>query len=362
MRTVEVKLNQGNYQILIGQGLLITAADNLKQLGSGKRVIMVTHPSVKQLYGDALQNNLKAAGMSPEVLEVPEGEENKSLEQASRLYHELSRLQAERTTTILALGGGVIGDLAGFVAATYMRGMPLVQVPTTLLAQVDSSIGGKTAVNQGKIKNTIGVFYQPSLVIADIAALKTLPENEFVNGMAEIIKYGIIQDEVLFRLLENNVERVKNRDESFLEEIVFRCASIKADVVGKDEKDTGLRNILNFGHTLGHAIETVSDFGIGHGKSVASGMIIASRISRKMGLLSESEFNRIKYIICQYGLPVQTSGWDVKELMQATQYDKKRASGRMRMVLVRKIGEVFISEGVNPNLVQETLEEMDAEA
>jgi 3-dehydroquinate synthase len=362
MRKIEVNLNQAVYSILIGPGLLNTVADCLKQLHAGDRVILVTHPRLKQLYGNSLLKSLKEAGLSPELVEAPEGEESKSLAQASVLYNEFSRLQVERITPVLALGGGVIGDLAGFVAATYMRGIPLVQAPTTLLAQVDSSIGGKTAVNQATLKNIIGVFYQPRMVIADISALRTLPDNEMVNGMAEIIKYGVIRDEVLFSLLENQADSLMRRDESFLEEIVYRCASIKAGVTEKDEKDTGLRNILNFGHTVGHAVEAVSDFGVSHGNAVAMGMIAAARISLKMGIFSESEYNRLKSVIIRYGLPVEVAGWPVQDLMQAMQHDKKRAGGRLRMVLVRKMGEVFINDEVDPSLVQQTLEEMNAEA
>lgn len=361
MKKIEVKLGQGGYPVLIGHGLLSSVADHLKKLYTGDRVIVVTHPRINRLHGSSLLKNLQNLGLSFELLEVPEGEEHKSLEEASALYDEFGRCQVDRTTPVLALGGGVIGDLAGFAAATYMRGVPLVQLPTTLLAMVDSSIGGKTAVNHGKIKNTIGVFYQPVLVAADIAVLKTLPENEFINGMAEIIKYGFIQDNQLFYILENNLESIKHREESYLEEIVYRCASIKARVVEQDEKDTGLRNILNFGHTVGHAIEAVSDFNVSHGQAVAAGMVAASKISLKMGLLAVTEFERIKSVIFRYGLPVDVASWPIEDLMQAMKHDKKRAGNRMRMVLVRKIGEVFIDQDIDPSLVQRTLEEMNAE-
>lgn len=357
MRRVEVKTTGGDYDILIGPGLLQYIPDYLASLGFTGKVVIITNPVLRDLYGNSLKDKLAAVGFNPALLEVPEGEENKSLEQAGKLYTGLSSFQAERTTPVLALGGGVIGDLAGFVAATYMRGMPLVQVPTTLLSQVDSSIGGKTAVNYGKLKNTIGAFYQPKLVAADISTLKTLPEDEFVNGLAEIIKYGIIRDEGLFRLLES-AGRKEQKEEAFLEEIIFRCASIKAAVVGEDEKDTGLRNILNFGHTVGHAIETVSDFRVGHGKAVAAGMIAAGRVSQKMGLLPPSELNRIESIIVKNGLPVNFQGLDVQKIMLAIKHDKKRIGGQIRMVLARNIGDVLINDKVSPVLVQQVLEEL----
>jgi len=357
MKKVEIKLDMGSYSVLIGPGLINSLADELNKINTGDRVILVTHPCVKQLWGNHVLNSLQAEALFPSLLEVPEGEEYKSLEQASALYNELSRLQVDRTTPVLALGGGVIGDLAGFVAATYMRGIPLVQLPTTLLAQVDSSVGGKTAVNQGKLKNLIGVFYQPRLVIADITTLKTLPECEYVNGLAEIVKYGLIQDEVLFSLLENNCDSIKQRDESLMEEIIYRCVSIKAGVVEQDEKDTGLRNILNFGHTVGHAIEAVSGFGVSHGKAVAMGIVAASKISLKMGLFSRSDYVRIKSLISRFGLPVDLAGYPVEDLMLAIKHDKKRAAGRLRMVLIKNAGEVFIDEDVDPSLVSQTLED-----
>ncbi len=357
MKKVEIKLDMGSYSVLIGPGLINSIADELNKIIDGDRVILVTHPCVKQLHGNHVLNRLQAGALFPSLLEVPEGEEYKSLEQASDLYKELSRLQVDRTTPVLALGGGVIGDLAGFVAATYMRGIPLVQLPTTLLAQVDSSVGGKTAVNQGKLKNIIGVFYQPRLVIADITTLKTLPECEYVNGLAEIVKYGLIQDEVLFGLLEKNCDSIKQRDESLMEEIIYRCVSIKAGVVEQDEKDTGLRNILNFGHTVGHAIEAVSGFSVSHGKAVAMGIVAASKISLKMGLFSRSDYVRIKSLISRFGLPVDLAGYPVEDLMLAIKHDKKRAAGRLRMVLIKKAGEVFIDEDVDPSLVSQTLED-----
>jgi 3-dehydroquinate synthase len=264
MREIEVRLGS-NYRIHIGRGILSQLGHWLKQGGASDKLVIITHPLLKRLYGDSLQENLTREGFKATTLLVPEGEEQKSLETAGRLYSELSNFHAERTTPVLALGGGVIGDLAGFVAATYLRGVPLVQIPTTLLAQVDSSIGGKVAVDHDQLKNKIGAFYQPRLVVSDITVLSTLSVEELGDGLAEVIKYAVIRDKGFFTYLEENLDKVSSLDSGVLEEIVFRSARIKAEIVEKDERDSGLRNILNYGHTVGHAIEAVSDFTVRHG-------------------------------------------------------------------------------------------------
>jgi 3-dehydroquinate synthase len=362
MKTIEVKLSHSSYGIKIGPGLLSLVGEQLTGLGFRQKVVIVTNPAIKDLYGNMLEKSATESVLSPIFLEVPEGEQNKSLEWAGKLYTQLIDIQVERTTPILALGGGVIGDLAGFVAATYMRGVPLVHVPTTLLAQVDSSIGGKTAVNHGSSKNMIGAFYQPGLVLDDISTLRSLPEKEIENGLAETIKYGIIRDKGLFELIESNILQIKKLDEKLIEEIVFRCAAIKAEVVEKDEKDTGLRNILNYGHTVGHAVETVSKFKIKHGEAVAIGMVAAGMISNKMGLLPASELYRIKSVIIKAGLPAAFWNLDVTDILQAMTHDKKRVAGKMRMVLNINIGEVILNDDVSTQLVEQVLKEMYEEA
>ena len=256
MRKIGVRLGSNSYNIHIGSGLLMQTGHLLKENGFAGTLVIITNPIVKRLYGSALKQNLAKEGFKITVLQVPDGEEQKSLEVAARLYTDLSNLYCERTTPILALGGGVIGDLTGFVAATYMRGVPLIQIPTTLLAQVDSSIGGKAALDHGQLKNKIGAFYQPRLVISDISTLRTLPTKEFIGGLAEVIKYAVIRDKEFFAYLERNIDQIKSLDERLLEEIVYRSSQIKAEIVEKDEKDLGLRNILNYGHTVGHAIES----------------------------------------------------------------------------------------------------------
>ncbi len=355
MRKIEVRLGGNSYQIHIGRGILSRLGLWLKQSWATDKLVIVTHPSVERLYGNALRQKLTQQGFEVTVLLVPEGEEQKSLETAGRLYSELSDFRAERTTPIIALGGGVIGDLAGFVAATYLRGVPLVQAPTTLLAQVDSSIGGKVAVDHNHLKNKIGAFYQPGLVVSDIATLSTLPAGELGYGLAEVIKYGVIGDEGLFTYLEENLDRIRSLDSIALEEIVFHSAGIKAGVVEKDERDSGLRNILNYGHTVGHAIETVSGFTVGHGQAVAVGMVVAGKISNRLGMFGNDEQIRLKRLIQRAGLPTEFPGLDVDMVIQAMEHDKKIRHGRIRFVLPKSIGEVFVTDEVTPSLIEQVL-------
>jgi len=355
MRKVKVALGIKSYQVYIGSGLLAQAGCWLSENGFSGKLVIITDTTVNKLYGEALSQRLTEDGFNVSTLLVPEGEEQKSLETAGRLYHELTSSHAERTTPILALGGGVIGDLAGFVAATYLRGVPLVQIPTTLLAQVDSSVGGKVAVDHGQLKNMIGAFYQPRLVIADTDTLKTLPAEELANGLAEVIKSAAIRDEEFFAFLEGNLERIKALDEKALEESVFQSVKIKAEVVEKDELDSGLRNILNYGHTIGHAIESVSDFKIKHGEAVAIGMLAAARISNKMGMLDENEVVRLKKVIAGASLPTEMPDLKVTEIMQTMRHDKKVRQDKIRFVLLKSIGNALITDEVNPSLVEQVL-------
>jgi 3-dehydroquinate synthase len=253
------------------------------------------------------------------------------------------------------LGGGVIGDLAGFVAATYQRGVPLVQIPTTLLAQVDSSIGGKVAVNHGQLKNNIGAFYQPKVVITDIGTLKTLDAREFNNGLAEVIKSAVVRDADFFDFIEKKLDNIKSLDNDALEEIVFRSAKIKAEIVEKDEKDLGLRSILNYGHTIGHAIETTSDFKTTHGEAIAIGMLVAGRISQHLGVMDRNELDRLKTVIGRAGLPTSIPELNMDRIIEAMRHDKKILQGKIRFVLPRTIGEVFITDEVSPRLLEQVL-------
>ena len=361
MKKIKVRLGKSSYEIRIGPGILAEVGHRLTESGFSDKLVIITNPIVNRLYGEALERNLTREGFKVNILTVPDGEEQKSLETAGRLYHELSNFYAERATPVLALGGGVIGDLAGFVAATYLRGVPLVQIPTTLLAQVDSSIGGKVAVNRDQLKNKIGVFYQPKLVISDISTLKTLPPKELANGLAEVIKSAMVWDKEFFAYLEMNLDRIKSLDDRELEETVFRSAKIKAEIVAKDERDLGLRNILNYGHTIGHAIESAADFSIGHGEAVAIGMLAAARISNRLGILDQNELIRLRNLIQRASLATETPALELGKIIHAMRHDKKILEGRIRFVLPKAIGEVLITDQVSPSLVEQVLGEWHGE-
>lgn len=356
MRTSHVWCSGNLYRMSVGAGALDLAGDELSRLGFSGTVVVVTDENVAGLFGGEVERSLVAAGHVPEFIVIPPGEEQKSLDTASIIYGRLNETGAERMTPLVALGGGVVGDLTGFVAATYFRGLPLVHVPTTLLAQVDSSIGGKVAVNHGHLKNNIGAFHQPSAIIADTSCLALLPEREFRNGLAEVIKSAAIRDEGLFCYLEEEMEHVLDRDERALERIVAVTARIKASVVEEDEKDTGLRNILNYGHTVGHGIESASSFSLGHGECVAIGMVAAGHIAAAMGNAVSADVERLRSLLMRAGLPVSVPGYvDADAVMNAMTHDKKIAKGRLRFVLLTRIGEVVMRNDVPLELVRETL-------
>lgn len=354
MRDITVELGRNSYPIWVGSDLLLKTGNWLGEHFSGKLVI-ITDPTVKKLYGDILSHALTDEGFQVTTRLVPEGEEQKSLENAARLYQELSDSYAERTTPIVALGGGVIGDLAGFVAATYLRGVPFIQMPTTLLAQVDASIGGKVAVDHGRLKNKIGAFYQPRLVVADIDTLKSLPQPELANGVAEVIKSAAIRNKEFFAFLEGNLDKVKALDEKVLEETVFQTARIKAAIVAKDERETGLRSLLNYGHTIGHAVESVLGFQMEHGRAIAIGMVAAARISNRMGLLNQRDMARLADLVKKAGLPTEMPEVKVDKMLELMKHDKKVLQDRIRFVLLKSIGDAFITDEVDIALVREVL-------
>jgi len=365
MKRINVKVGPTGYEIRIGSGIIAHAGSWLKDYvhkdhaaGFRHKAAIITDTNVKGLYAGQLERSLAAAGFYVTVLEVKAGEEQKTLETASSLYDRLAASFAERSTLILALGGGVIGDLAGFVAATYMRGVPYVQVPTSLLAMVDSSIGGKTAVDRGKTKNLIGAFYQPKMVIADIAALKTLPAAELSNGMGEAIKMAAISDVKFFRFLEENMKKAVALDPGVLEEIVYQNARQKAAVVVKDEKESGQRIILNYGHTIGHAVEAVSGFTLKHGQAVAVGMVAENKIARRRGLLSDVEAARIKEVLLSAGLPVNLPDFSREEkekMHEAIKHDKKVVNEKIRFVLLKAIGRPVVVDDIGPDFIGEVL-------
>ncbi len=347
-----------SYEIYIGAGILAQAGPWLKELGFSGKVVVITNPLVEQQHGEALTQSLTQAGLTTTILQIPDGEEQKSLETAGKLYLELGNGLAERATPILAFGGGVIGDLAGFVAATFKRGVPLVQIPTTLLAQVDSSIGGKVAIDHGQLKNEIGAFYQPRLVISDVDTLKTLEPKVLASGLAEVIKYGVIQDKRFFGYLEENMERIKSRDGTVLEEIIFRSAKIKAEVVAEDEADLGRRAILNYGHTVAHALESVSNFEIAHGEAVAIGMVAAAKIASALGIFNSDGLSRLESLITQAGLPTRLPDLKVEALTAAMQHDKKVQGGRIRFILPEALGRVTITDKMSLALIEQVLEQI----
>ncbi len=352
---INVDLGDRGYPIYIGEGLLGQLPDLCKRHDLGSRVVVITNNTVARLYGENLGEAFSNAGIRYELIAIPEGEDSKSLSTAGDLYQELAKRHAERGTPILALGGGVIGDLAGFVAATYQRGVPFIQVPTTLLAQVDSSIGGKVAVNVGRLKNMAGAFYQPKMVVGDTSALRTLPVEEIRNGLAEVIKCAVIRDPELFTFLEGNITSILDKEIGALTFAVTRAAEVKARVVEKDERDKGLRHILNFGHTFGHAIECVSDFKIAHGTAIAIGMAAAARLANRLELLSGFDLERITKLITAAGLPVFYPVKHPESIIGAMQHDKKITDSRMKFILPTGIGGVTARTAIDAKMAVEAL-------
>jgi 3-dehydroquinate synthase len=348
-----VDLGARSYPIVVGSGALREAAVFEPYL-VGRRVCVVTNETIAPLHLDVLRNAL--SGSEVDVCVLPDGEQYKSLETYARVLDHLIEHRHDRTTTLLALGGGVVGDIAGFVAATYQRGVGLIQVPTTLLAQVDSSVGGKTAVNHPHGKNLIGAFHQPRLVVADLDTLATLPQREYLCGMAEIIKYGVIRDAEFFVWLEAHADALLARDPAALTHAIVTSCAIKAAVVAADEREDGIRAILNFGHTFGHAIESSSAYEFHHGEAVAIGMVMASDLSKRLDWLAPTEAERIGELIERFGLPVALPGnLTAARLAEAMSIDKKVQDGRLRLVLARAIGEVLVTDQFDRSALRATL-------
>ncbi len=351
MRRVPVNVGDRSYEIRIGEGLVRETAGLLGDFGPWSRRMVVSDDHVAPLAGEPVTSALQRAGWSASLAVVPAGETSKSLAMLERLYHEFAVAKLDRASVIVAVGGGVVGDLAGFAAATYMRGLDVVQVPTTLLAQVDAAIGGKTGIDLPEGKNLVGAIHQPRLVLIDLAMLGTLPEHEYRSGMAEVIKYGVIADPGLLDLLETNHEAITGREMGLLEEVVARCCAIKAAVVAEDEQEGGRRAILNFGHTVGHALETVTGYSeYSHGEAIAIGMVAALRLSERLAGLPERNSNRVRELLLAYGLPLAPRRpVEPEELLGAMRRDKKARGGTLRFVLARGPGEVElfpVEEGV----------------
>jgi 3-dehydroquinate synthase len=353
---VHVFLAERKYDVAINREGMAGIGSFARSRSAGARAFVVADANVRT-HADALAKSLEGNGFGVHRVELPPGENQKCLASASLLYDRLAEMNADRKTLVVAVGGGVIGDLAGFVAATYNRGLPLLMAPTTLLAMVDSSVGGKVGVNHPQGKNLIGAFHQPVGVWIALSCLETLPEREFRSGLAEVVKYGVILDADFFAFLEQNQADVLNRDPEVIEQIIAVSCRLKAAVVAGDEREeTGLRAVLNYGHTFAHAFETVGGYGAWlHGEAVAAGMICASMLAERMGRISSETTSRQRELLKAFQLPVQPLNWPVDDLLAVMYRDKKTQAGRLRLVLPDRLGHVELVSGVEERLVRETL-------
>jgi 3-dehydroquinate synthase len=356
MHTVQVTLAERRYPIYIGEELL-HRGDLLAQHLPQKRVALVTDTTLSSLYLSTVTTALESAGVTVTPIVIPAGEQHKNWQALNSIFDALLASRCERKTTLIALGGGVIGDLTGFAAATYLRGVPFIQIPTTLLAQVDSSVGGKTAINHPRGKNMIGAFYQPLAVFADTRTLSTLAKREVSAGLAEVIKYGLIRDVPFFHWLEDNIESLLARDAKALAHAIRCSCENKAAVVVADEREEhGERALLNLGHTFGHAIETGLGYGAWlHGEAVAAGMVIAARVSQAMGLISKDDVARIETLLTRAGLPVTAPDLGLERYIELMGVDKKVESGKIRFILLRAIGSAFLTSDVPLHAIHSAL-------
>ena len=354
---VPVDLSDRAYEIYIGSGLLRQTAQHVQSSIAVTQVVAITDSNLKTTHAQIVTENLAQAGIVCDLVTIPAGEGSKSLGIVEQIWNEMLAVKADRQTVVIAVGGGVVGDLAGFVAATYARGIPLIQIPTTLLAQVDSSVGGKVGINLAGAKNMAGAFWQPTRVLIDPLVLHTLPDREYQAGLAEVIKYGVIMDAEFFALLEDHVEDIHARDVGLLKTIISRCCQLKAQVVEQDERETtGLRAILNYGHTFCHAFETVTNYGrFLHGEAVAIGMMCAARLAESMGRIDQQLISRQAALLTACNLPLTVSDIDPESLLAAMQHDKKVEHGKLRFVLPTRIGHVELVDDVSLDLVRAAL-------
>ena len=350
---LSVNLAENSYDIVIERGALASLGQRCSSVGMKGVAAVISNPTVAALYGAVVQESLAAAGFTVAQIEIPDGEEFKNSTTLNQLYDELLAAGVDRGSFVVALGGGVVGDVAGYAAATWMRGIPFVQVPTTLLAQVDSSVGGKTGIDHPKGKNLIGAFYQPRLVLIDVDTLATLDQRQFRAGLAEVIKYGVAIDLQFFEFIEANGDAILAMEPDVLIEIIHRCCQLKAQVVESDEKEAGLRAILNYGHTLGHAFESISGYRtLVHGEAVAIGMMLAARVSAAEGLCSQNEIARITALITQCGLSVEIPHYDRQQLLNAVAADKKSKGGSITFICNRGIGMYAMSHHTPEELLK----------
>ena len=358
MEKIRVELGERSYNIMVGNGTLKDIGKTLEKFEFSNKVALISNPTVYDLYGKTVSGALQDSGYELTEVLIPDGEAYKSLAYAEKIYEALLKAKLDRKSALIALGGGVIGDITGYAASTYMRGIDFLQLPTTLLAQVDSSVGGKTGVNHPLGKNMIGTFWQPRFVSIDTATLRTLPRREFLSGLGEVIKYGVIWDEEFFAFLEKNREKILQLEPASLTHIIRRSCEIKSDVVSKDEREAGLRAILNYGHTIGHAIETLTGYKkYLHGEAVAIGMYMEAKLSHQLGLINNEEVLRIKALISSYELPSEMPDEiEISDLIETMQIDKKTVAGKMHFVLPEKVGSVKIHREIAAEEIKRLLE------
>ena len=358
-RTVDVSLAERSYPIEIGSGVLDRIAQSLTRSARVTRAVLITDEIVGPLYAQAIKETLNSGGIEADIIQVPAGEKSKSAEQAQLLWQQMLDLGADRRSVVVAVGGGVVGDLAGFVAATYGLGIGFFQVPTTLLAQVDSSVGGKVGINLPGAKNMVGAFWQPIGVLIDIDVLATLPSREYRAGLAEVVKYGVILDEEFFAYLQQHVQQINDRDPAVLAQIVARCCELKAEIVQEDERElTGRRSVLNYGHTFCHAIEAATEYGTFlHGEAVAIGMLCASRLAERMGRIQVETTQVQEDLLTALGLAVKVpANLDSDHLIELMQRDKKVEHGHLRYVLPSRMGEVELVDDIRPDDARAAIE------
>jgi 3-dehydroquinate synthase len=350
---LSVNLGANSYDIVVERGVLASLGERCHGVGLKGVAAVITNPTVAAIYGAVVQDSLRKAGYNAVLIEIPDGEELKNSTTLNRLYDDLLNAGVDRSSFVVALGGGVVGDVAGYAAATWMRGVPFVQVPTTLLAQVDSSVGGKTGIDHPSGKNLIGAFYQPRLVLIDVDTLSTLDERQFRAGLAEVVKYGVAIDVSLFEFLEANSNVILAMQPDVLIDIILKCCQLKAHIVELDEKEAGLRAILNYGHTLGHAFESLSGYrGLVHGEAVAIGMVLAARISAAEGLCSREEVARISGLITRFGLSIDIPKFDRQQLLNAVSADKKSKGGAITFICNRGIGTYAMTQHTAEELLR----------
>lgn len=356
MKDIFVDLGKDSYSIIIDRDILSQVGTLISKVISPRKAIIITDKIVEPLYGNVVLNSLSECKFDVKLVSLKPGEEQKSMAMAEVLYESLFDHEMDRKSLIVALGGGVLGDLTGFVASTFMRGIPFIQIPTTLLAQVDSSIGGKVAVNHPRGKNMIGCFYQPKAVFIDTDTLRTLPKAEITAGMVEVIKYGMIKDAAFFEYIEKHLPEILELEPAVLEEIIYNSCKVKTHVVELDEKEEGLRAILNYGHTIGHALEALTSYKkYRHGDAVAMGMIYASKIAMEMNLADESVLKRQESLFVKLGLSLKDTELNPDDIVSILYQDKKTIGGKLRFVLPTEIGTVVINDRVNEGTILKAL-------